>query len=47
VRQIAVGGVRAIAIKADSGNEAELRDAVAKTKQQFGRLDILVVNAAC
>jgi hypothetical protein len=25
------GGVRAIAIKADSANEAELRDAVAKT----------------
>src|SRR5258706_115485 len=45
VQQIAAGGVRAIAIKADSGNEAELRDAVAKTKQQFGRLDILVVNA--
>src|SRR5258706_11266684 len=45
VQQIAAGGVRAIAIKADSGNEAELRDAVAKTMQQFGRLDILVVNA--
>src|SRR4029077_20617880 len=45
VQQIAAGGVRAIAIKADSGNEAELRDAVAKTRQQFGRLDILVVNA--
>ncbi len=45
VQQIAAGGVRAIAIKADSGNEAELRDAVAKTLQQFGRLDILVVNA--
>jgi 3-oxoacyl-[acyl-carrier protein] reductase len=45
VQQIAAGGVRAIAIKADSGNEAELRDAVAKTKKQFGRLDILVVNA--
>src|SRR5260221_1141306 len=45
VQQIAAGGVRAIAIKADSGNEAELRDAVAKTKQQFGRIDILVVNA--
>src|SRR6266478_5307901 len=45
VQQIAAGGVRAIAIKADSGNEAELRDAVEKTMQQFGRLDILVVNA--
>jgi 3-oxoacyl-[acyl-carrier protein] reductase len=33
VQQTAAGGVRAIAIKADSGNEAELRDAVAKTKQ--------------
>jgi len=45
VQQITAGGVRAIAIKADSGNEAELRDAVTKTMQQFGRLDILVVNA--
>ena len=45
LQQVAAGGVRAIAIKADSGNEAELRGAVAKAKQQFGRLDILVVNA--
>ena len=45
VQQITAGGGRAIAIKADSANEAELRDAVAKTLQQFGRLDILVVNA--
>src|SRR6185295_13082366 len=45
VQQITAGGVRAVAIKADSGTEAELRDAVAKTMQQFGRLDILVVNA--
>ena len=45
VQQMTAGGGRAIAIKADSANEAELRDAVAKTLQQFGRLDILVVNA--
>src|SRR5258706_8110346 len=45
VQQIAAGGVRAMAIKADSGNEAELRHAVAKTMQQFGRLDILVGTA--
>ena len=45
LQQITAGGGRAIAIKADSANEAELRDAVAKTLQQFGRLDILVVNA--
>src|SRR5260221_13119945 len=45
VQQITAGGGRAIAIKADNANEAELRDAVAKTLQQFGRLDILVVNA--
>src|SRR5260221_10854092 len=45
VQQITGGGGRAIAIKADSANEAELRDAVVTTLQQFGRLDILVVNA--
>jgi 3-oxoacyl-[acyl-carrier protein] reductase len=46
VQQITAGGVHAVAIKADSGDEAELRDAAAKTMQQFGRLDILVVMVA-
>jgi 3-oxoacyl-[acyl-carrier protein] reductase len=45
VGRIAAGGGRALAIRADSGDEAALRDAVARTVQQFGRIDILVVNA--
>jgi 3-oxoacyl-[acyl-carrier protein] reductase len=45
VRQIETSGGRALAIKADSADEAAARGAVAKTMEKFGRLDILVINA--
>lgn len=38
-------GVAGLAIKADSSNAVELRDAVAQAAARFGRLDIVVVNA--
>jgi NAD(P)-dependent dehydrogenase (short-subunit alcohol dehydrogenase family) len=34
--------VRAIAIKADVGKEQEIKDAVDKAVEEFGRLDIMV-----
>jgi 3-oxoacyl-[acyl-carrier protein] reductase len=45
VRAIESKGGKAIAIRADAGDAAQVRDAVAKTATQFGRLDILVNNA--
>lgn len=36
---------RALAIKADSANAQEVRDAITKTVEAFGRLDILINNA--
>jgi 3-oxoacyl-[acyl-carrier protein] reductase len=38
-------GGKALAIKADSANEQDIRNAVAKTVETFGGLDILVNNA--
>ena len=38
-------GGRALAIQADSANATEVRDAVSKTVEAFGRLNILVNNA--
>ena len=45
VAQIEAEGGRALAIRADAGNPAEVRAAVAKTAQAFDGLDILVNNA--
>jgi 3-oxoacyl-[acyl-carrier protein] reductase len=39
-------GTKALAIKADSGNIAEVTNAVNQTAAHFGKLDILVNNAA-
>ncbi len=38
-------GVDTITIKADSADAVAVRDAVAQTVKQFGRLDIVVINA--
>ena len=38
-------GGRALTINADSANATELRDAITKTVEAFGRLNILVNNA--
>jgi NAD(P)-dependent dehydrogenase (short-subunit alcohol dehydrogenase family) len=35
--------VKAIAVKADVGKEADVRDAVDTAKKEFGRLDIMVL----
>lgn len=43
--EIGRDGRQALAIQADSGNESEIRAAVATTVAAFGRLDILVNNA--
>jgi NAD(P)-dependent dehydrogenase (short-subunit alcohol dehydrogenase family) len=40
-------GHRAIAVKADISNDAEIGQAVEKTAREFGRIDILVNNATC
>jgi 3-oxoacyl-[acyl-carrier protein] reductase len=45
VRAIEAGGGRATAIKADSGDAAAVKGAVAETVQTLGRLDVLVNNA--
>ena len=37
---------RSILIKADLENDAEVRAMVARTAEEFGRLDILIANAA-
>lgn len=42
---ITASGGKALAIKADSASEQDIRDAVAKTVETFGGLDILVNNA--
>ena len=45
VREIESAGGRALALRADSASEEELRTAVTKTTTTFGRLDIFVSNA--
>jgi NAD(P)-dependent dehydrogenase (short-subunit alcohol dehydrogenase family) len=45
VAEIEGRGGRALAIQADSANATEVRDAVSKTVEAFGRLNILVNNA--
>lgn len=45
VAKIEASGGRALAIRADSANEAELRAAVNQTAETFGSLDILVNSA--
>jgi 3-oxoacyl-[acyl-carrier protein] reductase len=40
-------GGKVIAMSADSGKTEDIKAAVANTVKQFGRLDILVNNAAC
>ena len=45
VREIAAGGGKALAMRADLAKENEIRAMFAKTKKAFGRVDILVNNA--
>jgi 3-oxoacyl-[acyl-carrier protein] reductase len=45
VTEIERGGGKALAIQADAGDAAAVRNAVDKTASTFGRLDILVNNA--
>jgi 3-oxoacyl-[acyl-carrier protein] reductase len=46
VTEIEQGGGKALAIQADSGVIADVKDAIEKTAAHFGGLDILVNNAA-
>ena len=46
VREIEKNGGTALAIKADSGNSGEIAAAVKYTAEYYGKLDILVNNAA-
>ncbi|GAB7524564.1 SDR family NAD(P)-dependent oxidoreductase [Paraburkholderia sp. 2C] len=46
VESLKAKGVRAIAIQADQGNPASAGPLIAKVVEQFGKLDILVNNAA-
>jgi 3-oxoacyl-[acyl-carrier protein] reductase len=45
VRAISAAGGKAIAIRADAADAAQVKAAVAKTVAEFGQLDILVNNA--
>jgi len=45
VQSISSAGARAIAIQADAGDAAAVREAVRNTVERFGSLDILVNNA--
>lgn len=46
VEDIQSQGGRALAVKADAANPAAIRDSVARTRKEFGGLDILVNNAS-
>ncbi len=46
VRVVEESGRRAVAVPGDIGDEAHCRDLVERTMREFGRLDILVNNAA-
>ncbi|WAS92800.1 3-oxoacyl-ACP reductase family protein [Nannocystis punicea] len=46
VAELTAAGGRALALEADSGDVDAVRRAVARTREAFGRLDILVNNAA-
>lgn len=46
VRELSAAGAEAIAIQADNASPADIRAAVDATADKFGRLDILVNNAA-
>lgn len=46
LRQILGMGRRAIAVKADVSKEAEVEEMVSQTSETFGKIDILVNNAA-
>lgn len=39
-------GARAVALRCDVGNRQDIRDVVAEVEKRFGRLDIMVNNAA-
>jgi NAD(P)-dependent dehydrogenase (short-subunit alcohol dehydrogenase family) len=43
--QLAVHGTRVIALQCDVGDQAAVRDSMARTVEQFGRLDSCFVNA--
>lgn len=45
-RQIEKSGGRALFVRADISSEEQIREAMARTESVFGRLDILVNNAA-
>jgi 3-oxoacyl-[acyl-carrier protein] reductase len=45
VRAIEAAGGRALAVRADSADAAQVRNAVAETARAFGGLDVLVSNA--
>jgi len=45
VEQVAKGGGKAIAIKADAADQEAVRRAVRETAEKFGKIDILVNNA--
>lgn len=45
-QRIAAGGGRALFVQADVANEQQVADAMARAEAAFGRLDILVNNAA-
>src|SRR5262245_14762585 len=46
VADVKKAGGEAVAVKADVGNPAEIPGLFAATKQHFGKLDVLVNNAA-
>ncbi|MDX6762750.1 SDR family NAD(P)-dependent oxidoreductase, partial [Streptomyces sp. F8] len=45
VAAVEARGRRAVALRADAGDAAEVENAVGETVRRFGRLDVLVNNA--